>query len=236
MPPFLSGETEGLIHEFETPISNERLDSGSKGMGFPLNPVSDHNASVVTVSPVGNLPVGAGASALGEDVDMRLDPDGEAFQALVDRANIDGTRQTSALGQMPQQANIARGIAFQIAQASVGQDHTIELVLDPIELGKVKITVYATDSGLNIQIFAERLETLELMRRNPDFLKDEFTAIGHGDVGFEFNQHSQGEKNLLLKLEPTEIDTEESRQGSQPTGRSMRTVLLHHDTGLDIRL
>ena len=89
--------------------------------------------------------------------------------------------------------SFVRGVAVQIAQALPnGTDRSVEITLDPIELGKVRLTLNMTNSGMAVQVLADRPETLELMRKNSDALIAEFREMGYADVGFEFTQNHDG--------------------------------------------
>jgi len=88
---------------------------------------------------------------------------------------------------------LVRGVAVQIAQAMPsGADRSVEISLDPVELGKVRLTLNMTESGMAVQILADRPETLELMRKNTDALTAEFLEMGYAEVGFQFAQNHEG--------------------------------------------
>ena len=104
---------------------------------------------------------------------------------------------STSTGGLLQQSNtgpsFVRGVAVQIAQALPnGTDRSVEITLDPIELGKVRLTLNMTNSGMAVQVLADRPETLELMRKNSDALIAEFREMGYADVGFEFTQNHDG--------------------------------------------
>ena len=88
---------------------------------------------------------------------------------------------------------LVRGVAVQIAQAMPnGADRSVEISLDPVELGKVRLTLNMTESGMAVQLLADRPETLELMRKNTDALTAEFLEMGYAEVGFQFAQNRDG--------------------------------------------
>ena len=96
-------------------------------------------------------------------------------------------------GATPAQA-AAHGPIRQIAFAIQGSaERSVELALSPAELGKVRITLTPGETGMNVAIFADRPETLDLMRRHSDQLAQEFTEIGYQSAEFTFGSDGQGD-------------------------------------------
>lgn len=86
-----------------------------------------------------------------------------------------------------------------------------EFALDPPELGRIRIVVTDSPQGPVISITAERSETMDLMRRHADLLRDEFMQDGLGDTNLQFsNQNgseSAGEQDYIdQSREPEEVD------------------------------
>lgn len=74
----------------------------------------------------------------------------------------------------------------QIADAIVRtQDGRIEILLDPIELGRVTVTL-GSDDGQGLGITAERPETLDLIRRHSDMLLRDLRDSGMPDARLDF--------------------------------------------------
>lgn len=91
---------------------------------------------------------------------------------------------------------IAREILFQIrASAPTDPFQTVEIQLNPEELGKVRISLAAQDSGGVVSILVERPETLELMRRNIDQLLKEFRGAGWSEIEFSLTQQGFGQNS-----------------------------------------
>jgi hypothetical protein len=79
-------------------------------------------------------------------------------------------------------------VARQIADAlKNGADRPIELTLSPSELGRVRMSLSATDTGVSLVIHADRPETLDLMRRNITELDREFVDMGYAEISFSFS-------------------------------------------------
>lgn len=133
---------------------------------------------------------------------------------------------------------VARGVAVQVAQAATGQPGTpIEITLDPAELGKVKLTLEVNEKGLNVQVIADRPETIDLMRRNALMLQQEFAKLGYRGIDLTFshggNQMSRGNNPQDRDWTAFEEsgDIEYSSHDTLVPGN--RLVLLD---GLDLRL
>lgn len=104
-------------------------------------------------------------------------------------------------------------IAQQLAQAMHrSPDRPLEIALNPAELGRVRMTLTATEAGITVNILADRPDTLDLMRRNIDDLGQSFADLGYEDIAFAFGQngdpsdtengeHSDGSGALVLDLE-----------------------------------
>jgi flagellar hook-length control protein FliK len=83
----------------------------------------------------------------------------------------------------------ARHIAAQVAGAMTrNAERVIDVILNPAELGRVRITLSHGDAGMIVNVGAERAETLDLMRRHSDLLGQEFHDLGYGDTDFSFSQ------------------------------------------------
>ncbi len=104
---------------------------------------------------------------------------------------------------------LPRHMAMQLADAAQrgGAGRPVDLVLNPVELGRVKISLQTTDGTVVVQVSAERPETLDLMRRNAEVLAQEFHNIGYGEAQFSFSQQNSG-------------DADPDQNSDQASGRS----------------
>ncbi|MCZ4352913.1 flagellar hook-length control protein FliK [Roseovarius aestuarii] len=85
----------------------------------------------------------------------------------------------------------ARHIAVQISEAIAQRgDRPIELTLNPVELGRVRISLSGADGMMTVNVLADRPETLDLMRRHIETLAQEFRSIGYDETGFNFTTGS----------------------------------------------
>ncbi len=97
----------------------------------------------------------------------------------------------SALPALPQAAPDGRAmaahIATQLAQAGRAQPSgSTDIVLNPRELGQVRLNLQALDGAISVTIIAERPETADLMRRHMDMLTQEFRSLGYQDITISF--------------------------------------------------
>ena len=90
--------------------------------------------------------------------------------------------------QRPHTPLLAQHVAHQVA-VSVQQtsDRVTEMALDPVELGKVRMTIKATDQSIVLTVVADRPETADLMRRHVYVLQQEFRALGYTSVTLNFS-------------------------------------------------
>lgn len=80
-----------------------------------------------------------------------------------------------------------RFLAQQLAEAArAGPDRPVEIMLEPAELGRVRMTLSPGDGTMVVNLLAERAETADLLRRNLETLAQEFHALGYQDVQFSF--------------------------------------------------
>ena len=97
-----------------------------------------------------------------------------------------GPSAKSAIPHAAVPAQITRQIAEHIP-AAIGKP--VQITLQPEELGRVRLSVAVSETGVIVSIFAERGETLDLMRRNIDQLQqDFFKHWGLGRLIFCFSQ------------------------------------------------
>lgn len=99
---------------------------------------------------------------------------------------------TSAMG-VPANAETARHVSTQIAVAvTKGDGATTQISLNPEELGRVRLSMSATDGSITLNILAERPETNDLLRRHIEVLAQEFRSLGYNSISFSFGTSGQG--------------------------------------------
>lgn len=129
-------------------------------------------------------------------------------------------------------AETARQVAHQIAAAvTSGNAKTTEIALNPEELGRVRLSLSASDGAVTLVILADRPETQELMRRHIDVLAQEFRELGYESITFSFN--ADGQSDRAAKHEQTDQDPDIPIEQShkEPMPAAVTTTV-----GLDLRL
>ncbi len=90
----------------------------------------------------------------------------------------------------------ARQVALQIAGAArMVPDRPVEISLNPEELGKLRMTLAASDGAISVTLLAERGETADLIRRHLETLAQEFRQIGYREVNFSFAGQGDGQQS-----------------------------------------
>lgn len=126
----------------------------------------------------------------------------------------------------------AQAVVAQVATAAeTTRTGRAEVKLDPEELGKVTLNLITSDRAITVLIATERVETLDLMRRNIEMLGQEFRQMGYQDVSFAFRE--QGGQSREWDGGPDAIDDarDEHSLDDSPTAS-----LQVSDGHLDIRL
>ena len=151
---------------------------------------------------------------------------------------------TSASASMNTRADLPVNVARQVMEAmQKTTERSIELQLQPRELGKLRLSLTPAETGMAVAIVAERAETLDLLRRNIQTLEQNFVDLGYTDVSFSFGtgfdgQASQddrpnapGVQGLALDLDPQDV----AAVPHEPTRKSPPTA-VGNTSGLDLRL
>lgn len=115
-------------------------------------------------------------------------PDPEVTTRHFDLRGIDAVASRPASQGPLLPPDLPRHMAIQLATAArSGQpDRPVQVLLNPAELGHVRITLHAGDGRVNVTVIAERPETLDLMRRHIETLAQEFHRIGYRAAEFSF--------------------------------------------------
>jgi len=90
---------------------------------------------------------------------------------------------------LPTKVEMPPHITQAIAQSlHASGDKSVEIALNPAELGRVRIIMTPSETGMTVNILADRPETLDLMRRNIDDLGRSISDLGYEDINFSFGQ------------------------------------------------
>lgn len=145
---------------------------------------------------------------------------------------------TSSTGQSFETQGTARSAAAQIAAALKNQPlmKTIELSLDPPELGRIEIHMEVAELGLRATLSAERSGTGDLIRRQAELLLQQLDDAGFSDVNLDFRDFGEGEQ----KEQQTDGQPASGPSGSQPDAGGispqMKTARHMSISGMDVRL
>jgi flagellar hook-length control protein FliK len=148
------------------------------------------------------------------------------------------TSAPASLAQVLSRPETPGQIAPQMAEAAQRmQDQTVQIALNPKELGKVKMQISALEGVVTVNLVAERPETLDLMRRNIQDLVREFHALGYDTVNFSFAEGQSG-----ADTERNDRDGDKRHLGSPAGQTEMRPaeeasiIQMIPSDGLDLRL
>ncbi len=123
----------------------------------------------------------------------------------------------------------ARQVVQQINQAIIRMDGArTEVMLDPVELGRVNLTFITKDEGVTVLISADRSETADLLRRNGEQLQRDLSNAGYEGVELDFGEG--GDPNQ----DPTGADRLDDTAAIGATTVSYDANLV--TSGLDIRI
>lgn len=130
-------------------------------------------------------------------------------QPMVERSSTATMSSPMAVASAPDQhRSVAQQVVIAVTQSG-GQ--ITEITLNPEELGRVRMQMtQAVDGGLILHVQAERLDTIDLMRRNSDLLTQEFRALGYGTLTFSFSQQDGNQERGMQPQSQTspQIDTD----------------------------
>ena len=109
-----------------------------------------------------------------------------------------------------------------------------DITLSPEELGRVRLTVSAAETGITVSIQAERPDTLDLLRRHGDALIADLAAEGFADASLDFGRDSRSGSDAGPDAagEPLHTDTEPPREAIRPS----RQTSLPQGRSIDLRL
>lgn len=111
-------------------------------------------------------------------------------------SGIAAPAQPSPITQATSPSAFAGPAAGQMAATTQGQaaQGTAELLLHPVELGKVRMKFRHHDGIVTVSISAERPDTLQMLRSHVHLLAQEFTASGFAGSQFTFEGQGHGDR------------------------------------------
>lgn len=138
---------------------------------------------------------------------------------------LDVTRQSSPIPitELPQ--TIVKMVQSEPA-------NSVELRLDPVELGSVRVTMQGTEKDISVVIAVERPDTLDLLRKHADQLLQELRQSGYSGASLTFNM---SEQHNPAQRQPRASETAEFDLQHQPLP-ARRPDEQRRSGGLDMRL
>ena len=126
-------------------------------------------------------------------------------------------------------------VASQLSQAAAhAVVRPVEIVLEPRELGAIRISMSFGDGAVTLTILAERPDTLDLARRHADQLAVELRALGYDDVNFTVGQKETSAQRQDRQTCATEEDESlDAVAAAAPIAKPAGPI---HETTLDIRI
>ncbi len=217
------------------------LGSASETRAMPPTPAQPDRSPPVAAAPSVASPKSPLPATTGRATESSVEP-----ALLAPREAASALRDMSAALTSPMQADRpppnAPAIIRQIGiTLPTGDSNSIEVRLDPAELGRVTVTMSITDDGLRATISAERPEIGEMLRRHADLLQREFQAAGHRTVTMDFGPSGNGASGQGTSGEDSTRDTSNptDRQAGSDAPSLMATAPATTPTGqrpLDLRL
>lgn len=129
----------------------------------------------------------------------------------------------------------ARPVVSQLAQAIVtSQGDRTEIALSPEELGRLRLVMSGPDRA-HVTIWADRPETLELLRRNADLLSQQLAEAGVQAGSFEFRRDDRSAWPPLRMRGEGDGEGEGGQAGLPALARALTPTRLS-DRRVDIRL
>lgn len=107
---------------------------------------------------------------------------------------------------------------------------TVEIAMNPEELGHLRITLDTSDGGAKLSIVVERGETLDLLRRHSGELSSELRQMGYQTVDFDFSRDKQQQDQTSHRFEDNS-DSAETDAPADNTNPADTDV-----SGVDVRV
>ena len=207
------------------------------GPAAPVPPSPAYRGGALTPSATGAAPALPGPAEAAEPSAPAGEPLLPTFPASgapsASAAAVGGSAPTPSVPHGP--AAVVHATA-QVAQAMVarGPGETLEIRLDPPQLGRVQVAFEFSGDTPRAVVSAAQPETLDLLRRGAPILLQELAEAGLDGTQLEWSDAPLGgeapeDRRLTLSLDATEPAQAEAPL--PPAGRPLR-----HDGALDLTL
>lgn len=171
---------------FAHPFANGAVSTadGPPAGDTPADSVADGRATVT--ANTGGIVTQPPAAPI-DPIAMQTDRNAFVEDAAQAPRDMEIARAETGRADHPARTELARTVGTQVVEAvRHGPAGSIDVALNPEELGRVRLNLMSQDGVLNVTILAERPETHDLLRRNISMLQADFRALGYADVAFDF--------------------------------------------------
>jgi hypothetical protein len=128
--------------------------------------------------------------------------------------------------------SVAPQISARVVEAvPAATEGPVEIVLDPEELGKLRMQITRSETGWTLHVNIERPETLDFMRRHIETLQKDLVSVGYESLNLQLGGGQNGGASAqedLKRAEGPSIAVDEAQ------AQNMTTVVIND--GLDIRV
>ncbi len=161
--------------------------------------------------------------------------------AVIDLATVEAQRPVQSATEIaravPYLAEHSPRVIETIANAARAlADRPIELVLNPEELGRLKMTLLSSENGMVVQLTVERPETLELLRRHIDLLASDLRLAGYERLSFGFSGDQTAGGRSQQGDSPATAAEKEPADLAESAQIPLSVDLTLSGDGLDLRL
>ncbi len=111
---------------------------------------------------------------------------------------------------------------------------TVEIRLDPPELGRVTISITQTDSGVSATVTSEKAEISDLLRRHAELLSRELSKSGFSEASLEFSHREKQQGRPTFEGGKAGLSSDSPEQAG--AAATIEMIIRSQSGSLDIRL
>ncbi|MEE3358899.1 MAG: flagellar hook-length control protein FliK [Pseudomonadota bacterium] len=128
--------------------------------------------------------------------------------------------------------SVAPQISARVVEAvPAATEGPVEIILDPEELGKLRMQITRSETGWTLHVNIERPETLDFMRRHIETLQKDLVSVGYESLNLQLGGGQNGGASAQEHLKRAEGPSIALDEGQS---QNMTTVVIND--GLDIRV
>ena len=205
------------LRVYAPPIAENQINSPV----MQITPLSSAPAKDFAPTPTGLSPTQAPIIQGNPNASLQSLITNPAIQPISREERMGEGKELSALGFAAQisdapatqgvrpnaEAQVTRQIAQQLIEVpNLAPNRPIEIALNPEELGRVRMTLHPSDSGMQVSLVVDRPETADLLRRNIEMLANEFRELGYTSVSFTFSGSGSGQDGRAAAGGKADVD------------------------------